>query len=51
MRHLHTIPVDASLSTEDAWKELCVFGRRVTFTGSESWANVACDGFECSMPS
>lgn len=49
MRHVHVIPVDSSLSTEDAWKELCIFGRRVTFSGSETWANVPCDGEECRL--
>lgn len=47
--HLHVIPVDASLSVDDAWKELCIFGRRVTFSGSEMWANVRCDGEECRL--
>lgn len=46
-RHSHTIPVDPSLTVADAWKELCIFGRRVTVTGTESWATVACDGEEC----
>lgn len=45
--HVHTIPVDPSLSIEEAWKELCIFGQRVTFTGQESWTNVMCDGEEC----
>lgn len=47
--HIHTIPVDPSLTTEEAWKELCIFGRRVTFTGTEQWANVRCDGEECRL--
>lgn len=46
--HIHTIPVDPSLTVEDAWKELCIFGRRITYTGRERWANVYCDGEECS---
>jgi hypothetical protein len=45
--HVHTIPVDPSLSVEDAWKEICIFGRRVTFTGPPCWANVGCDGEVC----
>lgn len=47
MKHLHTIPVDASQTPEEAWREQCIFGRRVTFTGSETWANITCDGEEC----
>lgn len=46
--HAHVIPVDPSLSSEDAWKEICIFGRRVTYTGTESWATIVCDGEECA---
>jgi hypothetical protein len=46
--HVHVIPVDPSLSPDDAWKELCIFGRRLTFTGPECWSVVKCDGEECS---
>jgi hypothetical protein len=45
--HVHVVPVDPSLSPEDAWLELCIFGRRVTLTGEPAWAVVACDGEEC----
>ena len=45
---IHVIPVDASLSPEEAWKEICIFGHRITFTGSETWANIECDGEECA---
>lgn len=44
---IHVIPVDPSLTPEEAWKELCIFGRRVTWTGTETWADVQCDGLEC----
>lgn len=47
--HIHVIPVDASLSVEDAWRELCIFGQRVTYTGSEKWAEIHCDGEECRL--
>ena len=45
--HLHCIPVDPSLTVEDAWRELCLMGVRATDTGEPSWANVWCDGEEC----
>ena len=28
--HVHVIPVDPSLTPDDAWKEICIFGQRVT---------------------
>lgn len=41
-------PVDQSLTPDEAWAEICNFGRRVTFTGTETWALVRdCDGEEC----
>lgn len=60
-RHVHVFPVDESfLPTTDrptladfeaaaleAWKEICNFGRRITFTGGERWAELCCDGLEC----
>jgi len=46
--HVHTIPVDSSMTVMEAWKELCIMGVRITNTGSESWGNVRCDGKECS---
>lgn len=45
--HTHTIPVDASLTVDEAWHEFCLMGVRATNTGSERWANVRCDGEEC----
>jgi len=45
--HTHTVPVDPSLTVEEAWGELCLMGVRATFTGPEQWANVDCDGEEC----
>jgi hypothetical protein len=50
--HVHTFPVDVSFGDDkdgilEAWKEICNFGRRVTYTGAETWANVLCDGMEC----
>ena len=45
--HVHTFPVDPSLTPAEAWGEICNFGRRVTYTGQETWANVVCDGEEC----
>ena len=53
--HVHSIPVDASFVLEqptmedaakEAFKELCIFGRRVTFTagGTDRWANIGCVG-------
>lgn len=48
-KHIHVIPVDATLTVEEAWKEACIFGRRITFTGSEGWASVRCDGEECRL--
>lgn len=47
--HVHTIPVDPSFGDDwlEAWKELCIFGRRVTFTGEPKWWDVRCDGQEC----
>lgn len=45
--HVHTFPVDPSLTPGEAWGEICNFGQRVTFTGRETWANAVCDGEEC----
>lgn len=45
-RYFHTIPVDTSLTVEEAWREIRLMGVRATNTGSEAWANVVCDG-EC----
>lgn len=46
--HVHVIPVDPSMTVAEAWKEICIFGRRVTFTGAETWATLRCDGEECA---
>lgn len=48
VKHIHTIPVDPTLTPDEAWKELCIFGKRVTDTSNETWANIECDGQECS---
>lgn len=45
--HSHVIPVDPSLTVEEAWHELCIIGCRATYTGEPSWASVDCDGDEC----
>jgi hypothetical protein len=45
--HIHTIPVDNSLTIDEAWKEICTMGFRATYTGGETWASVECDGEEC----
>lgn len=47
--HVHTFPVDASFGDDEAaimeaFKEMCIFGRRVTNTGSEFWATLTCNG-------
>jgi hypothetical protein len=47
VKKIHVIPVDASLTPEDAWKEICIFGQRVTYSGSETWATIECDREEC----
>lgn len=46
-QHVHTYPVDESLTADEAWIEITNFGRRVTYTGGERWANRVCDGEEC----
>lgn len=45
--HIHTYPVDNSLSAEDAWHEIRLFGQRLTFTGGETWVNRECEGEWC----
>ncbi len=45
--HLHTIPVDPSLTVAEAWHELCLMGVRATDTGEPTWATIRCDGTEC----
>lgn len=47
-QHLHTIPVDPSLTPEEAWRELCLMGVRSTVTGEPTWVVIECDGDECS---
>lgn len=53
--HVHTIPVDAAFvlaadtmaeAALEAFKEMCIFGRRLTFTegGTDKWANISCRG-------
>jgi hypothetical protein len=49
-KHIHTIAVDETLTPIDAWKELVIFGRRLTFSGGkDTWANIPCDGHECRL--
>lgn len=45
--HVHVIPVDVTLTPQEAWDELCLMGVRATNTGSEGWATVTCDGSHC----
>jgi hypothetical protein len=48
IREYHIIPVDASLTPDEAWAEVCKNGERVTWTeGPETWATIRCDGVEC----
>lgn len=47
-KHIHTFPVDPSLTPDEAWKEICIMGIRTTYTGAAKWANIQCDGDECS---
>jgi hypothetical protein len=47
--HVHVYPVDASLTADEAWDELCLMGVRATDTGSESWGVIECDGDECRI--
>lgn len=48
MKHIHVIPVDETLTPEEAWKELCIMGVRATNTGKERWAVIHCNGEECA---
>jgi hypothetical protein len=45
--HVHVYPVDASLTPEEAWDELCLMGVRATDTGSETWAVMTVDADDC----
>lgn len=48
--HVHVIPVDHSLTPDEAWQELCIFRQRVTNSGQgETWATIQCDGEECAL--
>lgn len=48
IHEIHTIPVDASLTPDEAWAELCRSGERTTYTeGPITWAVIRCDGVEC----
>lgn len=47
-RETHVIPVDASLTPDEAWAEICRNGTRVTYTAAPvTWAAIECDGVEC----
>lgn len=48
MKHIHTIFVPDGQTVSEQWKELCIFGVRVTPGERGSWANVDCDGDECA---
>lgn len=45
--HVHTYPIDISLTPEEAWYEICLMGVRATYSGGETWGNIVCDGDEC----
>ena len=45
--HIHVYPIDATLTPEEAWDEICIMGFRATDTGSEIWGVMKCDGEEC----
>lgn len=45
--HRHVIPVDPSLTPDEAWHELLLMHCRATNTGDPTWAVVRCDGSEC----
>ena len=51
--HVHTFPIDEAFKDDplEAWKEICIFGRRVTFTPNTecTWGNVTCSGDECRL--
>jgi hypothetical protein len=48
INEMHVICVDASLTPDEAWAEVCKHGHRVTYTdGPETWATIRCDGVEC----
>lgn len=48
IREMHVICVDASLTPNEAWAEVCREGERTTYTdGPETWAAIRCDGVEC----
>lgn len=46
---VHVFPVDPSMTPDEAWREACIFGRRVTYTGEPGWAVITCDGEECRL--
>lgn len=48
-RHTHVFPVDATQTADEGWRELCIFGHRVTDSGlGEYWAVIDCDGEVCA---
>ena len=48
IREAHVIPVDASLTPDEAWAELRRAGTRTTYSGGrDTWAVIQCDGVEC----
>lgn len=49
IREAHVIAVDATLTPDEAWAELCAKGMRTTYTGgTDTWAAIQCDGVECT---
>lgn len=48
IRESHVFPVDASLTPDEAWAELCANKMRTTYSGgTDTWAVIQCDGVEC----
>ena len=48
IHEVHVIPVDASLTPDEAWAELRRSGMRTIYTGgTDTWAVIQCDGVEC----
>lgn len=47
-RCLHVIPVPEGMTPEEAWAEIVTMGRLVEPDGGCSWAQIECDGQECT---
>ncbi len=48
MKHLHTIPVPRGMTPNEAWAELCIMGEYISPDPYSTWANIECDGDECT---